>query len=819
MILKLILEHYVPLSSSGFSKIELDVKHIVNLLISVNGSGKSSILKEMNPLPPDNANYKAGGRKYVELLHHEKHYVLDSYTGKGNGHSFKVDNKELNDGGTLTVQKNLVQQHFNLDQGLNKVLSGLKVPDLLSAMSTLRRKEVFMRIYPNNTEYALGVFNRLKDERNSLKGAIKNQVTRYAEENKKLETMSTMSVDQLEEQIKGIEEELKYALLLRGQLEGVDVDPAFRDKVNQFTALVDTLTLDLGKEVTETQDELLRSAEKLERLLDFNHNQSQKYTTLINEYAKSLSGLSLEEQDPKKFKAQLEIIVDELARVQNSIEQHLLTLRGYNVFNDGELYEELTVIAEEFIPYLQRITNASTAELTGAQYKQWTTEAEQLSNTLRARKQERDQAAHKLKHMLGADTLECPDCKHQYKQGITPQDIETVKVQILGADTFIASQEQRLADLQRYIDNDAEWYYSMNQIAAFVRENQHVRILSTLMKEYNLGKDPAETLINALRMHCERVKLVKRRTALQDEENVLKGRIKILENNNMSQALENVRWAESQLADANYGILLTKQKLERVNRQLDIIRRHDIDMETVGFLKGEIYDELGTRARYQLRHTVDNIITTLGPRKDRYLADIIRARSLGSVVTSIDEDIQRLKKRMTIVETLMDGLCPNKGLIGKLMSEFIQAVCGNMNAVIKDVWNERLLIKPCTKENGDLTYKFPVINGEDSVNPDIVDCSAGESEIINFAFRYVMLMYHAGYPMFMDEVGVYFDEINRGRFFNFVKNYTLSGDCTQMFMVSHYVNQYGIFKDANIIALKYDGLTITGDVNRHSVIH
>lgn len=819
MILKLILEHYIPLASSGINKIELNTNHIVNLLISVNGSGKTSILKEMNPIPPDNANYKAGGRKFIEIMHHEKHYVLDSYTGKSNGHSFKVDDKELNTGGTLTVQKNLVQQHFNLDQNLNKVLSGLKVPDLLSAMSTLRRKEIFMRMYPNDTDYALGVFNRLKDERNSLKGAIKNQVTRYAEENKKLETLSTMTVDQLEKQVKEIEEELKHALLLRGQLENVNVDPEFREKIDKFNKLVDLLTLGVVKTTDLSHSELLREAERQEQLLDFNQKQAQKYTTIINEHTKHLSGLSLDEQDPKKFKDQLAIIKEELDRVNASFEQHLTVLKTYKVFNDGELYEELTVIAEEFIPYLQRITLASIPELTGMQYKLWMTELEECSNTLKRSKQEREQYAHKLKHMQNADTLECPDCKHQFKQGITPQDIETTKRMVEAADRGIETLEKKLVNLQRRVDNDAEWYYSMNQIASFVRENQHVRILSTLMKEYNLGKDPSEHLINGLRLHCERVKLVKRRSALQEEENVLKGRIQILENNNMSQALEKIRWAENQLADSNYGMMLAKQKLAAVNRQLELIRRHDIDMETLSFLKEEIYAELSNRARYQLRNTVDDVINTLGPQKDRYLADIIRTRSLGSVVSSIDEDIQRLKKRSVIVETLMDGLCPNKGLIGKLMSEFIQAVCGNMNAIIKDVWNERLLIKPCTKENGDLTYKFPVINGEDSVNPDIVDCSAGESEIINFAFRYVMLMYHAGYPMFMDEVGVYFDEINRGRFFNFVKNYTLSGDCTQMFMISHYVNQYGIFKDANIIALKYDGLTINGEVNKHSVIH
>lgn len=819
MILKLILENYVPLASSGITRLELDTRSIINLLISVNGSGKTSILKELNPLPPDNANYKQGGRKYIEVMKDQKHFVLDSYTQKGNGHSFKVDNKEMNEGGTLTVQKNLVLQFFNLDNNLNKILSGLKVPDLLSAMGPQRRKDIFMRIYPNNTDYALGVFNKLKEERNNLKGAVKNQVSRFAEENKKLEMLVQMDVQQMEEQIRFIEEELKHALLLRGQLEGAELDPELREKVSKFSALVDQLSLNVAEKDVRSHAELLREAEKIEHMLSFNEQNAQKYTTLINEYSKNLNGLDLTNQDPKKFKEQLDIIVDEVQRLNTAIEQCLTTLKGYEVFNDGELYEELTVIAENFITYLHRITLASSPELTSAQYKQWLTEAEQMSNSIRLRKQERQQLQHQLKHMEQADTVECPDCHHKFKQGITPANIESVKQGILGADRYIESQEAALAALQKNIDNDADWYYAMQQIANFVRENQHVPVLLTLMKKYNLGKNPTEALINGLRLHCKRVKLLKRRYALQDEESVLKGRISILENNSMSQTLEHIRWAEAQLADYNYGILLYRQKFEKVSRQLERIRRHELDMSTLAFLQENIYESLVERGRYDLRNAVDGIITTLGPRKDRYLADIIRTRSLGSVVASIDEDIQRLKKRQVIVETLMDGLCPNKGLIGKLMSDFIQAVCGNMNAVIKEVWNERLLIKPCTKENGDLTYKFPVINGDDSVNPDIVDCSAGESEIINFAFRYVMLQYVPDYPMFMDEVGVYFDEINRGRFFNFIKNYTLSGDCTQLFMISHYVNQYGMFQDANIIALKYDGLTITGEVNKHTVIH
>jgi hypothetical protein len=70
----------------------------------------------------------------------------------------------------------------------------------------------------------------------------------------------------------------------------------------------------------------------------------------------------------------------------------------------------------------------------------------------------------------------------------------------------------------------------------------------------------------------------------------------------------------------------------------------------------------------------------------------------------------------------------------------------------------------------------------------------------------------------MDEVGVSFDEIKRGRFFNFIQEYTQGKNPRQLFMVSHYFGQYGILKNPNIIAFKYEGLTMPGEPNRNAVI-
>mgnify|MGYP000959189630 CR=1 FL=1 len=820
MIKVLILENYIPLLSSNINRIELNVNHNVNLLISVNGAGKTSVMKELNPLPPDNANYKPGGRKYVELVLDQKVYCLDSYTGKGNGHSFKVDGKELNSGGTLTVQKELVVQHFRLDLNLNKVLSGLKVPDLLSAMPISRRKDIFMQMYPSDTDYALGVWNRLKEERNSIKGAIKNQIARYTEENRKLETLNQYTIEELEKQVRNIEDTLKEAFLLRGSLEGAKCSPELQTNIAKFNRLVEKLTLDIAVTGGDTMEEILRQAQRYEDLLTFSEKQAAHYMTVIDENSRLLSGLSVSEHDPDKFKSQLAIIHDELKEIDVKLKQYRQILSQYPIFRDNELHEGLLAIRQEMTGYLHRITLASDPDVTSGTYKKWLEEFEYQSNKIKTLKSELNDYVHKLRHYDNVSELECPDCHTHFKPGVTKDDVEFARNAVTTLTGRIENEEAALAKLKRKIDNDAEWYYSMNQLLSFVRENGHLPVLITLIREYNVGKSPTETLLNALRTHCEYVMLLKRRSGLSEEENLLQGRINLLESNNMGQALAHIKWAEEQLYSANSGIRLYRSRLAECQKQQESLTRHDLDMDALAFLMDEIYRGMVDEGRFGLRQQVDDIINTLGPRKDRYLSDIIRTRSLSSVVQSIDEDIHRLKHRQLIIETLMDGLCPNKGLIGNLMTDFIQAVCANMNAIIREVWTDPLFVKPCNKENGDLTYKFPVINGDDSINPDIVDCSAGEADIINFAFRLTMLRYHnSDYPLLMDENGVFFDEIKRSRFFHYIKNLTLSGDCSQLFMVSHYVNQYGIFDKPNIIALKHEGLTINGDVNLHSLIN
>lgn len=820
MLLRIVLKKYIPLLSSGISEVDLNTNHHINMFISLNGAGKSSVLKEANPINPDKSNYKEGGSKYTEWKFNGNHIKLLSEPYKSDGHSFILNGKELNTNGTGQVQSNLVLTHFRLDNSLNKVLNGLRVSDLFTVMRPAQRKDVLMQIYPNDTEYALGVYNKLKAERNNLKGAIRNQVLRYTEENSKLQSINECSTEDLENRIKEIEIELRQSLLVRGGLANITVDPDLTAKINDFEYSVDRLAVNRLSGVLFTQQETASAIETVTNFLRMHQEQANVIKRVIAEHASSLEGLEEFLANPEVFKTQSNIINGDLKTVNDSINDYMSVLSRYSVFNNPDVnLDHLVDVTKEFGGYLNRVVTASDSNLTGGVYKGYITLSEKLTVELHQLERTLDEVTHKLNHYDKADPIECPDCKHEFKLGITAKELDDLRITKDHLTRRVTTTRNEIERLSTLIENDAEWYNSMNQLFGFIRANGHVTCLALLIKEYSVGKIHNTSLLNALEAHTELNKLLTHKEGLLKEQNLLEARLELLDRNNILDVAIYVASTEKELVEENNLITHYTNKLESLKRTMKDIVSHKRDVTRLREMRVTILQELNNKGLVDLRTRIDERIALLGSAKDEHMTSIIKGRSLSAVVTSISDDITRLKRRLKLVEIAMDALCPNKGIIGELMSDFLKAVTANMNAIFKEVWNTPLYLLPCNKSNGDLTYKFPVIVGEGEPNPDIADTSAGEQEIINWAFREVISKYHPiPYPSFMDEVGVNLDEIKRTRFFNYVEELTRSGTPRQMFIVSHYIAANGVFKNPNIIALRYEGLTLPGVVNEHSTI-
>lgn len=826
MIHKLELENYIPLTVVGITKISMNLGEIVNLLISINGAGKSRLLTQMNALPAENSDF-INGRKYIEILLNNKLYKLLSVTGKEGYHSFKIDDgPELNTGGTISVQKRLVQQHFKLNPHLAKVLSGIKGGDVLSNLSTNRRKDIFMELYPNDVDYALGVYNKLKAERSNLRGAIKNQMKNLSEETEKLFRLSEMEYEgDLSQKIESLEENIKEGLLISGSLSQYTPNPEKHEVFKRFQSLVKKLTLTSLTSPARYSENALRS------LIESNERSVNDFVKLKDHYASLLAECHCQIAelgegkviDPVAFKAHLDSVEVELVRTQEELTNLTRQYQALPYFDETPLSEPLYTITDDFVSYLSRVIDCGTANFTSVDYQTLAKEKETLSLSLSKNERAITENNHRLSHIKNMDDVTCPDCTHVFKQGVTQQDVLTLEhhTGVLIKENEVL--QKRLLSVTETLELESDWYYGMKQLSTYIRENGHVKGLTDLIRVYNVGKAEStlgrDMLINALNTHKALFKLSQVQLGLEEEKQTLTVRLALLNKVNEEGLFKKATEFEHNLTFYTNAINNAKSDIDEYQTELDTFIEFKNGLMMLGVLQEEVLKTIECESYVALKKVLDDKLNVMGDEKNRLMKDMIRKASLVTVVEKIQENLDRLKRRYTIVTKLMDGLCPNKGLIGKLMTDFIKTVCGNMNAVIKELWNGMLYIKPCSKENGDLTYKFPVVNGHDSETPDIEDCSDGQCDIINFVFRYVMLKYHdCGFPLIMDEIGVKFDEINRNRFFSYINEYVNSGDCKQLFMISHYVNQYESFKQANIIALKYDGLTLHGAVNKNTII-
>lgn len=820
MIIKLVLENFITLLKNGITKFELTEVNLVNILISVNGSGKTSILKELNPLPAENGNYNKG-RKYVEVKHNGKLYKLESRTGIGNGHSFIIvesdgTENEMNPNGTFTVQKDLVYKYLGLDQRLVKALGGLKVIDRFSAMSANARKDLLMQIYPNDTQYSLSVYNKLRSERNELKAVIKNLTLRYAEENKKLESLDSQSIDDLERNIKYLEKELKDCLLIRGEISNAKINPSKHEKISRFNYLTDKLAVNRLNRTFHSKRELLEKLIGLNIALDNFRRSGDLLKHEIADKQGSIEGLDELISNPESFNKQLAIIEEDKAECIRRLEMLEVGLVEHELFKDLSVHKNLYPVLEELIAYIDRVVLVSDESLTGSKYLEIVKNKNNLSSELTDKQELLGNLKHKLNHYLRADDVECPDCNSKFKVGVTKQDIENLKQMVSGLEGQIELIEKALKKLTEKVELDEDWFRSMNQLFNFVKSNSQASTLGEVVSSFAVGKIPNVHIINTLYLVKEKFELTKQLSDLSEEEKVVRGRISLYDKNNILDLALHINHLEKELSLNNDLIANTRNEISFVEGEIKMIESYYDMLDEVKLLKEDILKILNEEGEYKLRQVLDQKISDITNEKNKCLSDIISNRTLSSVVNSISEELNKSKKRLEVVEVLINGLCPNKGLIGKQMSDFNETICGNVNTVLKEIWDSKLFVKPCSKENGDLTYKFPVVTEDGEPTPDISDCSGGETDIIDWAFRFVLLNYvDFKFPLIMDEVGTYLDEIKRGRFSNFIKEYTERKDARQLFLVSHYFVQYAVFKDANFIGLKYDGLTLPGKINQN----
>ena len=167
MINRLILDGYNRFFLNNITRIDYTPESQIQLILGSNGSGKSSLLKELNPLPINKHEFKEDGSKQIFWNKDNVDYVIYSNKSKN---SFIANDTELNPGGTKKVQLALIQDKFNLNVRNNNVLLNISK---LTTMSTNERKDWLRQMSTVDYSYGIFLYNEIKQRLRDSIGFIK----------------------------------------------------------------------------------------------------------------------------------------------------------------------------------------------------------------------------------------------------------------------------------------------------------------------------------------------------------------------------------------------------------------------------------------------------------------------------------------------------------------------------------------------------------------------------------------------------------------------------------------------------------------------
>lgn len=823
MITKLIVKNLTPLAKKGVTYVELDTKDIFNVIVGRNGFGKTSLLRELTPYPPDNADYGPGGYKESHHVVGKDTYILKSTTGKSSEHHFIHNGKNLNEGNTLLVQRELVKIHFGVTPFIKDVITGLDVRDLFTTLSSARRKDFLMAVNPNDTSYALKIYDKLKSNLNALKGGLKTQRQRLVVEEGRLSQLAGMEPERLQVEIRVLDDQIKNALLIHGELQSIqrhDIQPIKSEIANIISFLIGA-----DHSVKHSRSTLYSMRQNHEGVLDSYKSREIRLTALLGEVTTQLAGLgsttSLEDYKKVLANNELSLVLnrDELDMIERRFQSHELFR---DVYNDDNFYKQV----DELISFIFSVNKAVDPEITSDKYRRAQTKLEEVRNELESQKAHANEIRHTLNHYNRADSVDCPKCEHKFKVGFKDINVPQLTSRLEAHDKRIAELQGIAQRGKDYLENNQGWYESMASLMRYAQRSEYSSLIVKLISEYGVGKSDLTVLIDLLRSTAQYADIKRTVKVLEEEvENVSK-QIQFLESSNIETLFKRAEYIERELAAAQAGVSRTLRHIREVDDQLGTIVLDEQRRDRLNILMAELDSKLGDNGKYRVKSRVEEVISELTPRKDQLISNLIRSESLNSVINSIKENIADMEKREKHTVLLMDGLSPVKGLIGYLMNDFLKSVVANVNAIIQPIWTNRLHVLNCSTsksdEDVDLNYNFPVLSGSsDKPNKDIGMCSGGEREIINFAFRLVLRRYlgdRCGLAMMMDEVGVAFDELHRGRFCAYIAEQLRLSKMPQTFMISHSHKEIAsAVNNANFIALNTEGLRLGFELNKKSV--
>ena len=430
-IISLELEGAIRLELSGIKNLKITPETSITAIIGSNGSGKSSLLHYLSPLPADKADFTKNGYKKIILEKENVRYVLTS-DFKDNKHSFVIEatGEELNVGGTQTMQNQLVQDYFNYNKVIHMLLTG---KDRFTLMTPTKRKEWFTMLCDTDYSYGLKVFSKAKDRQRDAMGAIKRmrqQIITLTNDQEEDQTDIPNNILVLENKIN----ELRMIAPYKKEYSDPQYEFNLKDKIDHQTETINKSNNDLIKSkqlvykrwiTKDTLEDLNKRKEEIgERLVRL----KQQYSSRVDEYTETenrLSNMKLSTQE--EFKA----IMDKREELKQEIK--LIVKNDESILEiENALFKYKTYIDNQnsIDTTLMSLFNIQSPELSRQLIEDvdgLITEKKKLFNESAFRLTKINERMNIFKEKENEAKVQCPNCQHEFHPGFELEKFNRLK--------------------------------------------------------------------------------------------------------------------------------------------------------------------------------------------------------------------------------------------------------------------------------------------------------------------------------------------------------------------------------------------------------
>lgn len=824
-ITQLVLEQYKRLMLSDIQRFEYNPRNNMQLIIGSNGSGKSSVLEEMTPLPAHHSNFAKGGRKTFVAIHRGVEYRLDSSYQRGSGqHSFVRDGVELNEGGTMAVQKDLVEEHFGLTREIHELLIGLTP---FTALSTAKRREWLTKLTPVDMRYAFNMYNKVRSLHRDQLGVIKHITKRMGRENQDLPDDGEVS--RYRQHIKQLTDKLDE-LFTHRQSNAAAAFTGKQDFEEQLRKRTDRARRLLAKQPTLPPEWNVTSAEGLAEALHRAHTEYQRRHAVLERMQEEHQQLlqqapsrddSLSDEDITRLRQELQHKTHDVDRLAQELQRYQGFFPLVELPLDRQPTQLLTSVFDEWQTLLQTFPENAEGyftqdkgRVTQERHQKASGERQKLDGQLNG-------LLTRLARLKGCESVQCPKCDHEFQPGVSERDIQGLEVTKAKMTAAIEQLDKQIADDKQYLDDYEDYVGYVRRFRRLVNESVMFKPLwDVCVEEKVMFRQPRNYTSDAVAWYEAMQQRIAWQQAVQDQE-TLAHRLRYVEaidKQALTQQDQRRRDLEVEIDQGTQelrGYRRQVQAMEETQRQLLDYER--LLQETIGELEG-FFRDLATQRDYLFQQAVVNETQHTQMQLAQTQETLSKIELREGVLNDLQQQHDQASQAHKDYGILVKALAPTDGLIGRYLMGFMQNVVKMVNAVIAEIWTYPMEVLPSQVEKDELDYKFPLdVNNGAVTAPDISRGSASQRDIVDFAFKLLVMKFMGleDMPLYLDEFGSTFDEQHRQNLIPFINQMLELNQIDQVFFISHYVTTHGAFNQAEVMVLDPRNVSVPQDYNQH----